>query len=187
MSINLVKGSPIVLDKEQPVNTVKVELGWDARTTDGAKFDCDANAILLNADGKIINNLNFIYYNNKVSPCGSVKLSEDNCTGEGQGADEVITLNLSTLPEDVKKVIISVNIYDESNANLNFGQISNAFVNIIPEVGETLRYDLTEDKSSETLVQVVEIYRHNGNWRVKAIDQGYTEGLQALLNSYGAV
>lgn len=188
MAISLQKGGRISLTKEAPtLNKVHVGLGWDERATDGSEFDLDASAFLLNDQGKVRADTDFIFYNQLESTDGSVKHQGDNRTGAGEGDDEVIMLDLKQIPGDVKKIAFTVTIHDAETRHQNFGQIANAFIRLVNAETdeEVVRYDLTEDSSVETALIFGEIYRHNDEWRFSAVGQGYAGGLAALCQQYG--
>ena len=188
MSVSLSKGGNVSLEKAAPGMTkMIVGLGWDARATDGVDFDLDASVFLLGADGKVIDDKSFIFYNNLKSVCGSVKHTGDNLTGDGDGDDESIKINLSTIPTTIHKIAISVTIHDAENRGHNFGQVSNAFVRVVDEANgqEVIRYDLSEDYSIETAMNFSEIYRHNNEWKFKAIGQGFAGGLKPMSQEFG--
>lgn len=188
MSVSLSKGGNVSLEKVAP-GMVKmiIGLGWDDRATDGADFDLDASAFLLGDNGKVVDDQSFIFYNNMKSVCQSVEHTGDNTTGEGDGDDESIKVDLSKIPANVNKLAIVVTIHDAESRGQNFGQISNAFIRIVDEANgtEATRYDLSEDYSTETAMVFGEVYRHAGAWKFKAIGQGFTGGLKALAQEYG--
>jgi tellurium resistance protein TerD len=188
MAINLTKGQKIDLTKTNPgIALVRAGLGWAKRTTDGAEFDLDAGVILLNAEGKARNENDFIYYNNPVSPCSSIKANGDNRNGEGDGDDESVSLKLSDIPQDVARIQFTVSIHEAEERRQNFGMVKDAYITICNEsTGEVLtRFDLSEDFSTETGVVMAELYRHNGEWKFNAVGQGYREGLIAILKDAG--
>jgi tellurium resistance protein TerD len=188
MSVSLSKGGNVSLEKVAPGMTkMIVGLGWDTRATDGADFDLDASVFLLGEDGKVVDDKSFIFYNNLKSVCGSVLHTGDNLTGEGEGDDEAIKIDLSIVPAKVSRIAISVTIHDGEKRNQNFGQVSNAFVRVVDEANnvEALRYDLSEDYSIETAMNFGEIYRHNGEWKFKAIGQGFAGGLKPMAQEFG--
>lgn len=189
MAINLSKGQKIDLTKTNPgLKKVIVGLGWDVNKYDGGHdFDLDASAFLLNSSGKAGSEKDFIYYNNKVGVNNCVVHSGDNLTGEGDGDDEQINIDLSLIPTELERMAFTITIHEAETRKQNFGQVSNAFVRIINEENkeELIRYDLGEDFSIETAIVVAEIYRHNGEWKFSAVGSGYQGGLAALVNSYG--
>lgn len=188
MSISLNKGGRLSLNKEAPgLTRVLVGLGWDARATDGADFDLDASAFLLNADGKARSEADFIFYNQLKSSCGSVEHTGDNLTGAGEGDDEAIKVDLSRVPADVQKIAFTVTIHDAEARKQNFGQVANAFIRVVNADNNTeiTRYDLAEDASTETAMIFGELYRHSGEWRFTAVGQGYNGGLAAMCRQYG--
>lgn len=161
MGVSLSKGGNVSLSKEAPgLTAVIVGLGWDARTTTGVDFDLDASAILTNADGKVSTDQNFVFFNNLKSPDGSVEHTGDNITGEGEGDDEQIKVNLAAVPADVTKIVFPVSIYDAENRQQSFGQVRNAFIRVVNQAyeAEIARYDLSEDASTETAMVFGELY-----------------------------
>ncbi|ALQ61499.1 TerD family protein [Aeromonas hydrophila] len=187
-TVSLAKGANVSLTKTDPtMKRVLVGLGWDARSTDGQDFDLDASAFLLNASGKARSPADFIFYNNLSSVEGAVKHTGDNRTGEGDGDDESLKINLDLVPADVAKIVFVVTIHDAATRGQNFGQVSGAFIRLVNEDSqkEVTRYDLSEDASTETAMLFAELYRHNGEWKFKAIGQGYKGGLASVCAEYG--
>ena len=188
MALSLTKGGNLSLTKEAPGMTkVLVGLGWDARSTDGTEFDLDASAFLLKADGKVRADSDFIFYNQLKSVDGSVEHTGDNRTGEGDGDDEAIKVDLSKIPADIHKIAFTVTIHEAEARRQSFGQVRNAFIRIVNqdtnvEVG---RYDLAEDASTETAMIFAELYRHGTEWKFRAVGQGFNGGLKPLAESFG--
>ncbi|WP_407304547.1 TerD family protein [Acinetobacter sp.] len=188
MAISLNKGGNLSLSKTDPsLNQVLIGLGWDARATDGADFDLDASAFLLAANDKVRGETDFIFYNQTRSPEGSVEHTGDNRTGAGDGDDEAVKIDLSKVPADVQKIAITVTIHDAETRGQNFGQVQNAFIRVINNQTnvEIVRFDLNEDYSTETAMIFGELYRHNGEWKFRAVGQGYNGGLRAMCGQYG--
>ena len=188
MAISLQKGGNVSLSKEAPgLTKMLIGLGWDVRATDGADFDLDGSAFLLNASGKVRSDADFIFYNQPKSDNGAVAHQGDNRTGAGEGDDEVIEVDLATVPADVEKIAITVTIHDADTRKQNFGQVSSAFIRCVNADSnvEIARFDLSEDASVETAMIFGEIYRHNGEWKFKAIGQGFKGGLGALAQHFG--
>lgn len=188
MAISLNKGGNLSLSKTDP-NLVRIliGLGWDERVTDGAAFDLDASAFLLTATGKVRGDHDFIFYNQLKSQDNSVEHTGDNRSGQGDGDDETLLVNLSKVAPEVEKIAITVTIHDAQARSQNFGQIANAFIRIVNQDTqvEVVRFDLAEDYSSETAMVFGEVYRHNGEWKFKAVGQGYSGGLAAMCQQYG--
>lgn len=188
MAISLQKGGNVSLSKEAPgLTAITVGLGWDARVTDGQDFDLDGSVFLLADSGKVRADADFIFYNNAISSDGSIKHLGDNRTGEGEGDDEKVEIDLNNVPSDVEKIAVAVTIHEAEGRNQNFGQVSNAFIRVINKSNdqEIARYDLSEDYSVETAVIFGEIYRHNSEWKFKAVGQGFSGGLAPLARNYG--
>ncbi len=188
MGVSLSKGGNVSLSKEAPgLTAVTVGLGWDVRTTTGADFDLDASALGVNATGKIVSDQHFIFYNNLKSPDGTIEHTGDNTTGEGEGDDEQIKINLAGLPAEVDKIVFPVSIHDADARGQNFGQVRNAFIRVVNQTGdaEIARYDLTEDASTETAMVFGEIYRSGAEWKFRAVGQGYASGLAGIAQDFG--
>ena len=188
MAISLTKGQNVSLSKTDPsLKNVLVGLGWDARSTDGQDFDLDASVFMATENGKVPSDRHFIFYNQLVSPCGGVEHTGDNLTGDGDGDDESVIVQLDKVESNIKSLFITVTIHDAEARRQNFGQVSNAFVRIVNNdtSDEIVRFDLSEDYSTETAMVFGEIYRHNGEWKFRAIGQGYTGGLYSLCQQYG--
>ena len=188
MSVSLSKGGNVSLSKIAPsLTTVAVGLGWDVRTTTGADFDLDASALICGPSGKVLSDQHFVFFNNLTSPDGAVEHTGDNLTGEGEGDDETINVNLAALPDTVDKVVFPVSIYDANTRQQSFGQVINAFIRIVDTSNgtELARYDLTEDASTETAMIFGELYRRDGEWKFRAVGQGYASGLAGIAKDYG--
>ncbi|ERH28523.1 bacterial stress protein [Aggregatibacter sp. oral taxon 458 str. W10330] len=188
MAISLTKGQNVSLSKTDPnLKNVLVGLGWDARSTDGKNFDLDASVFMATENAKVPSDSYFIFYNQLVSPCGGVEHTGDNLTGDGDGDDESVIVRLDKVESNIKSLFITVTIHDAEARRQNFGQVSNAFVRIVNnDTGdEIVRFDLSEDYSTETAMVFGEIYRHNGEWKFRAIGQGYAGGLYVLCKQYG--
>ena len=188
MAVSLTKGGNVNLSKESPgLNKIAVGLGWDARATDGAAFDLDASVFLVKLDGKVRTDSDFCFYNNKVAGDGAVQHMGDNTTGEGEGDDEVVKVELAKVPGDLDKIIFTVSIYDAEARKQNFGQVNHAYIRIVNEENgvEIARYDLSEDASIETAMIFGEIYRIGTEWKFKAVGQGFAGGLGPLAASFG--
>lgn len=188
MAVSLSKGGNVSLSKEDPnLKKVLVGLGWDARSTDGQDFDLDASAFMLQANGKVGSDLDFIFYNNLKSQCGSVVHQGDNRTGEGDGDDEALIIDLARVPASIDRITFTVTIHDAQTRRQNFGQVSNAFIRLVNADTnvEVTRYDLQEDASTEIAMIFGELYRHNGEWKFRAVGQGFSGGLGALCANFG--
>jgi tellurium resistance protein TerD len=188
MSVSLSKGGNVSLSKEAPgLQAVLVGLGWDVRTTTGADFDLDASALMVGTDGKILSDSHFIFFNNLTSPDGSVEHTGDNLTGEGEGDDEAIKVNLVGVPPEVDKIVVTVSIYDAEARQQSFGQVRNAFIRVVNQADnrELTRYDLSEDASTETAMIFGELYRNGNEWKFRAVGQGYSTGLRGIAHDFG--
>lgn len=189
MAINLSKGQKVSLSKEAPgLTRLKVGLGWDTNKYDGGfDFDLDASAFMCGANGKCTTDKDFVFYGNLEHPSGSVKSLGDNRTGDGEGDDEIIEVDLSLVPSNIEKISFTCTIYDADKRAQNFGQVSNAYIRVVnPDTNaEIIRYDLGEDFSIETAIIVGELYKHNGEWKFNAVGSGFQGGLGALCANFG--
>lgn len=186
--VSLSKGSNVSLSKLDPnLKKVLVGLGWDPRNTDGAEFDLDASIFLLTKAGKVRGDSDFIFYNNLKALDGSVEHTGDNRSGQGDGDDEAVKVNLPLVNIDVDKIVFVVTIHDAQNRRQNFGQVAGAFIRVVnDETGsEIARYDLSEDASTETAMLFGELYRNGQEWKFRAVGQGYAGGLAAVCAQYG--
>ena len=189
MGIVLKKGQKIDLTKNNiSLKKLLVGLGWDTNKYDGGyDFDLDASVFCCGEDGKVHNDLDFIFYNNLKHSSGAIEHMGDNLTGDGDGDDEQIKIDLSLIPESISKIDFTVTIHEALERNQNFGQVSNSYVRVVnlENNEEILRYDLGEDFSIETAIVVGELYRHNGQWKFNAIGSGFQGGLAALCKNFG--
>ncbi len=188
MGISLVKGGNLSLTKAAPdLSKILVGLGWDARTTTGAKFDLDASALGCGENGTVLSNDYFIFFNQKRSPEGAIEHLGDNRTGEGAGDDEVVAIDLTAAPAHLNKVVFVTSIYDAETNGITFGQVRNAYIRVVNSAdnSEMARFDLSEDASIETAMVFGELYRNGSEWKFRAIGQGYSSGLAGIANDYG--
>jgi tellurium resistance protein TerD len=189
MGISLQKGQKVDLTKGNPnLKKIIIGLGWDIKRYDGGyDFDLDASAFLLGEDGKVLSDSDFIFYNKLTSDCKSVVHTGDNLTGEGEGDDETIIVDLSKIPSQYSRVAFTVTIHDATTRNQNFGMVSNSFVRVVDEVTnqELIRYDLGEEFSVETAIVLGEVYRYNDEWKFAAIGGGFQGGLSSLCSNFG--
>lgn len=189
MGIVLTKGQKIDLTKgNASLKKLLVGLGWDTNKYDGGyDFDLDAAAFCCGEDGKVHNDLDFIFYNNLKHSSGAIEHLGDNLTGDGDGDDEQIVIDLSLIPQHISKIDFTVTIHEAGERQQNFGQVSNAYVRVCNSENnqELLKYDLGEDFSIETAIVVAELYRYNGEWKFNAIGSGFQGGLAALCKNFG--
>jgi len=207
LAISLQKGQRVDLTKGNPgLSKIMVGLGWDPVQSGksgggglfgglfggggaggGANVDCDASVIMLGANDKIQNNKDVIYFGNLKSNDGSVQHSGDNLTGDGDGDDEQVMVDLSRVPQSVQKLVFVVNIYDCVKRKQHFGMIRNAFIRVVnpSNNNEMIRYNLSDDYSGQTSLVVGEIYRHNTEWKFAAVGTGTTAAsLSEVVRSY---
>lgn len=188
MAVSLSKGGNVSLTKEAPsLTAVGVGLGWDVRPTAGADFDLDASALVTDAQGIVVSDEHFIYYNNSTSPDGTVQHSGDNRTGDGDGDDEVVHVQLDALAPGSDKVVFAVSIDQADSRGQSFGQVRNAYIRVVDRANgtEIARYDLSEESSTETAMVFGELYRHGAEWKFRAIGQGYASGLVGIIRDAG--
>ncbi|MBW0269768.1 chemical-damaging agent resistance protein C [Nocardia sp. MH4] len=188
MSVTLAKGGNVSLSKQTDnLTKVAVGLGWDVRTTTGADHDLDASALATGANLKVLSDQHFVFYNNLRSPEGTIEHTGDNLTGAGDGDDEVINVDLAATPPTITNIFFPVSIHDAQARGQSFGQIRNAYIRVTDAITgvELARYDLSEDASTETAMVFGELYRHNSEWKFRAIGQGYASGLAGIARDYG--
>jgi tellurium resistance protein TerD len=188
MAISLQKGGNVNLSKTDPnLKQVLVGLGWDTRSSDGVDFDLDASIFMVTENGRVRTDSDFIFYSQLRSSCGSVEHTGDNRTGEGDGDDEALKVNLAQVPAAVTRLVVAVTIHEAQARNQNFGMVRGAFIRLVNSEThvEITRFDLSEDSSTETAMVFGEIYRHGSEWKFKAVGQGYAGGLRALAIQHG--
>lgn len=191
MTVNLEKGGKVKLEKEDGsgLKEIIVGLGWDPKDSAaaGEDFDLDASLYMLNANGKVPTQKHFVFYGNLKSPDGSVIHQGDNLTGEGDGDDEQIKIDLSKVPEGIEKLVVVVNIYKAESKNQNFGMVENSFMRIVDVTNnkEMFNFDLNFDASVATGVTFGTLFRKNGGWAFSADQVEFSGGLEALNTKYG--
>lgn len=182
--INLQKGQKIELGLDK----VCVGLGWDPNTSGGEAFDLDASAFMLADNHKIPADEYFVFYNNLASPDGAVVSSGDDQTGGNSagGDDETINVDLSKLDPAITEIIFTASIYNAEERKQNFGQVRNAYIRIYDATTNEViaNYDLEEDFSVETCLEVGRIYKKNNIWKFDAMGLGHKGGLQYLVDKY---
>ncbi|HBG5346684.1 TPA: TerD family protein [Clostridioides difficile] len=189
MAIVLKKGQKIDLTKGNPgLKNIKLGLGWDTNSFDsGYDYDLDVSVFMVGESQRVEKDEDFIFYNNLKHPSGAVEHLGDNRTGEGDGDDEEILVNLDVMPKHIQKIAVTVTIYEAAERRQNFGQVSNSYIRVLNSENdeEILRYDLGEEFSIETAITVCEIYKYNGEWKFSAVGAGFEGGLEALCRNYG--
>lgn len=183
MAINLQKG------QRENINAPKftIGLGWDINNTStGGAFDLDASLFLLGENKKLVSDNHFIFYNNLESPDKAVIHSGDNLTGDGDGDDEQIKIDLTKIDAAVKEITVVVTIHDADTRRQNFGQVRNSFIRIFntDTNEEILKYELDEDFSIETAVEFGRIYNRSGEWKFEAVGSGQRDGLEKFVSMY---
>lgn len=188
MTLNLKKGEKAELTKGTGIKKIKVALGWQPKKFDTEQdFDLDASVLCLNKDGKANDSKDLVYYNNLKHPSGAIVHSGDDRTGGGQGDNEIITIDLSSVPANIERMACVITIYEAEKRKQNFGMIESARARVVDAATgqEMVRYDLSENYSVETAMIVGEIYRHDGEWKFGAIGAGFAGGIDALAAKYG--
>ena len=190
MAISLTKNNPISLTKTDPLlKNLRIGLGWDADLAGGGTLDLDVTIFVTDENKRALSDMHMIYFNpaHKKSPCGAIEYHGDNKTGAGEGDDEQILIDTTKLAADVTKVVATVAIFEAAERGQNFGQIRNAYIRVFDTVSgvEIARFDLSEDCSTATTAVFGEIYKHNNEWKFRAVSQPFTGGLQELAKHFG--
>ncbi len=182
MAINLQKG------QRESINAPKftIGLGWDTNSSStGTGFDLDASVFVLGENKKVLSDSHFVFYNNLKTPDGAVEHTGDNLTGDGDGDDEQINVDLSKIDANASEICVVVTIHDAENRKQNFGQVRNSFVRIFDGSNtEILKYELEEDFSIETAVEFGRIYKKGTEWKFEAVGMGMKGGLEDFLTKY---
>ena len=189
MAVCLTKGQKVDLTKSNPgIKRLLIGLGWDTNQYDGgSEFDLDAAAFLCGANNRVRSDADFVFYGNLKHESGAVEHTGDNRTGEGEGDDEAITIDLSLIPDDIQTISFTATIYEADKRRQNFGQVSNAYIRVVDldTNNELIRYDLNEEFSVETAIVVGSLYRKDSEWKFNAIGSGFAGGLYALCKNFG--
>ncbi|RZK67296.1 MAG: TerD family protein [Pedobacter sp.] len=182
MAINLQKGQRESISAPQ----FTVGLGWDTNSSStGTSFDLDTSIFVLGENKRLLSDAHFVFYNNLKTPDGAVEHTGDNLTGDGDGDDEQIKVDLSKIAATAAEICIVVTIHDAENRRQNFGQIRNSYIRIFDGTKtEILKYELEEDFSIETAVEFGRIYKRNNEWKFEAVGAGMKDGLEFFLNKY---
>ncbi len=183
MAINLQKG------QRESINAPKftIGLGWDTNSSStGTGFDLDASIFVLGENKKILSDSHFVFYNNLKTPNGAVEHTGDNLTGDGDGDDEQVKVDLSKIDANASEICIVVTIHEAESRKQNFGQVRNSFIRIFDTNtnADILKYELEEDFSIETAVEFGRIYKRNNEWKFEAVGSGMKGGLEDFLNKY---
>jgi tellurium resistance protein TerD len=185
MAINLQKNQSINLNKEVPgLNHIFVGLGWDVNN--GEPIDCDVSVFMLNDSHKIPTEGHFVFFNNLKSACGSVQHQGDNLTGDGEGDDECIFIELSKVDSRVSQLIFVVTIHEAEGKGQHFGLLENAFIRVYNQDNnqEICMHSLEDDFNGYDSVQIGRIYRDGGSWGFEAMSAPFSGGLAALVELY---
>lgn len=186
-AINLVKGQKIDLTKTNPnVSKFRVGLGWNPQGAVGQAFDLDVSAFILGADGKRLSDKHFVYFNNLKSPNDAVVHTGDNLTGDGDGDDEVLTVDFSKIEAEAEAIVFVVTIYEADTRRQVFGQVGNSYIRILDDAdgSEIMKYDLGEDFSIETAVEFGKLYKNGSDWKFNAVGTGQTGGLKSFTDKF---
>ncbi|MBH5336081.1 TerD family protein [Streptomyces pactum] len=188
MTVSLTKGGNFSLTRSEPgLAGVVAGLGWKVNTGPG-DMDLDASALVLGADGRVLSDGHFVFFNNPACPDNAVRHTGDNRTGEGEGDDEQIAVDFDLLPPEAEAVVFVVSIHDEHGTPAHtFGRVRDAYIRVVHVAAgmELCRYELTEDSQDETAMVFGQLYRRDGEWKFRAIGQGYASGLAGIAKDYG--
>jgi tellurium resistance protein TerD len=183
MAINLQKGQREAINAQKFI----IGLGWDTnQSSTGSSFDLDASVFVLGENGKLLSDAHFVLYNNLKSPNDAVVHTGDNLTGDGDGDDEQVIVDLSKIENNATEICVVVTIHDADVRKQNFGQVRNSFIRIVDTTtnSDIVKYELDEDFSIETAVEFGRIYKRNNEWKFEAVGNGMKGGLQDFLNKY---
>ena len=186
MSIELTKGERFNLSKEVPnFNKLAIALGWQVSQT-AQNCDIDASVFMLAADGRTPDEKYFVFYNNLTSPDGAVRHSGDSTTGQIEGDDETIYVDLSKINSAIQEIVFVVTIHEGQQKNQSFSQVTNAFIRLYnsENLSELVQYNLNQIFSQETALEFGRLYKKNGEWRFQPVGQGYNAGLQSFVDKY---
>jgi stress response protein SCP2 len=186
MSIELTKGERFNLSKETPdFSKIAIALGWQVSQT-AQNCDIDASVFMLAADGRIPDEKYFVFYNNLTSPDGAVRHSGDSATGQIDGDDETVYVDLSKINSAIQEIVFVVTIHEGQEKNQSFSQVTNAFIRLYNQrtLSELVRYNLNQIFSQETALEFGRLYKKNGEWRFQVVGQGYNAGLQSFVDKY---
>lgn len=183
MAINLKKGQRISLTKEEPnLKQIMCGLGWDVAPKSGGffgggkQFDLDSSVICLDADKKLTDVNNIIYFGNLRHSSSAIAHQGDNLTGAGEGDDEVINIDLPLIPPSIIYLVFAINIYKCQNRRQDFSMVDNAFVRLVNRTNnkELARYNLSGAEYRDmTGMILAEVYRHNDEWKMAAVGNGF--------------
>ncbi len=188
MAVTLTKGGRVNLTKGTGLKKAIIGLGWDTNRYEGsADFDLDLVIFECDKNKRCVDENHMIFYHNLEDPEKAIKHSGDNLTGAGDGDDETAFIEFANIPENVENIVIVVTIYEAKAKNQNFGMVDNAYIHMVNTENneEILRYDLGEDFSIQTAVVFAEIYKNAGEWKFKAVGEGYAKDLADLCREYG--
>jgi len=189
MAVSLKKGGSISLTKDAPaLKKILVGLGWKESETDGEDFDLDASAFMVKDNGKVRSDKDFIFYGQLESSNGAVQHQGDELSGgTGDEDSEQIHIDLEKIPDLIKRIVFTVTIYEADDRGQNFGQVESAYIRIVNRDNgkEIVRFDLSEDYDTETAMIFGEVYRHNNEWKFKAVGEGVTGSLGVLCEKFG--
>lgn len=188
MTVDVTKGHSVALGKDDGLTRVTVGLGWDPAPRGADEdFDLDASVLALGADDRIVSREYFVFFNNLTSPRGEIVHRGDNLTGEGDGDDEQIDIQLDALSRTIVRIVFAVTIHNADYRHQSFGDVRNAFIRVVDTAHGTLlaRYDLSTDAATETAMLFGELYRADGGWRFRALGQGRIDGLAGIARQFG--
>lgn len=189
MGVKLTKGKSLSLNKEDPtVRSIMVGLGWQERESDGEEFDLDASCFMLKPNGKVRSDADLIFYNQTEAPNGCVQhTGDDRVGGDGSSDCEQILVELEKVPDMITQLVFVVTIHEARKRNQNFGQVRKAYIRVVNRESnnEILRYDLTEEASTNIGMVFGIVNRKDGEWRFKAVGEGVQGGLEYFCDLYG--
>ena len=180
--VTLTKGQNVSLSRLSPnLRCILIEQRWDRRSAAGVDMDLDEILFMTAADGKVRGDEDLVFYNQARSACGAVELIGNKEEGEK------FTVELGLIPGTIERLVVGVTIYDDAVRVRNFGQVRGAYIRIndADTAVELVRFALPEEYGTETAMIFGEIYRRKGEWKFRAVGQGFSGGLRALCGQFG--
>lgn len=187
--INLQKGQKVNLSKESgtPLRLLYAGLGWDANTSTGAAFDADVSVVFTGDDNQKTSDEDFIFYNRLSNEFCTH--SGDNRSGDGDGDDESLIIELDKVPARITKIHVYVTIHEAEINKQNFGMLNNAMIHMRNDESkeELAKFELDFDASTSHSVRFGTVVRRADGWYFSAENVDMVGGLMEILPTHGFV